>query len=127
MGKWCGIPRERGERYMNRIVFAVLSMLLMSALLVNAASRPAAGTLKGTIVRTESDQGSLFFLRVKSNHKMYQFRLSDARIDDGNSSAMVAGKRVIIKYKNLQKSEMDDFYTADALTVKVLNKGKKKR
>jgi hypothetical protein len=92
----------------------------MSVPATQAASLSPSGVVEGVIIQTRSDVAGLFSIWLRIDGRMHEFMIKDARIARGDQSTLFAGVPVRIQYRHLEHSEMDDFFTADAVTVIVL-------
>jgi hypothetical protein len=106
--------------YMTRILLVFLSILMLTVPAAQASSLSPSGVVEGVIIQTRSDVAGLFSIWLKDDDKMHEFMVKDARIVGGDQSTLVPGVTVRIQYSHLEPSEMDDFFTADAVTVTVL-------
>ncbi|HZD40973.1 MAG TPA: hypothetical protein VE131_09645 [Terriglobales bacterium] len=78
------------------------------------------GTVKGIVDRTELDRGKLYSVWCKVGGRMHEFMIDGAKFIGGSNSDLQKGAAVQIKFKNREHSEMDDFFTANAITIKIL-------
>jgi len=104
------------------LALLILSVVLLTSFTANAQRpKPGSGTATGVVDRTELSGGRVEYLWMKAGGFMYEFNIAKAAITGGNiSDISVKGTRVTISYRKLAHSEMDDFYTGDALTINVL-------
>ncbi|HZF38538.1 MAG TPA: hypothetical protein VE715_06930 [Blastocatellia bacterium] len=104
------------------IVILTVTMIPLIANAQHANKPPRSGALTGVINRTESDMNGLYSVWIRVNGKMYEFRIEKARVTGGSKSDLLReGISVRINYRGLEHSEMDDFYTAEAVTITIRN------
>lgn len=110
------------------MILALAMFLAVPAANGQKAARPRAGsgTVTGIVDRPEKSEGRIEYLWVKANGFTYFFNIARAKLVGGNlSTVAAAGTRLIITYQKLAHSEMDDFYTGDAVAVTVQGSGAK--
>ena len=112
---------------MNIIMF-LLSLILLASV-VFAESRhesiPRSGSVRGVIEKAESDVNGLFSIWFKvRGKKMHEFLMYNAKITGGSKAELQPGTHVQVRFINREQSEMDAFYTADAVEIRILKKSK---
>ncbi|MBI5848679.1 MAG: hypothetical protein HZB31_12180 [Nitrospirae bacterium] len=119
--------RRRNIKVIKRIHLRAASILLLLVTLASAASTadnlPRSGTVKGIIERTESDNEGLFSIWIIVDGRMHEFLSREARVTDCSAEDISKGQHVRVSFKDREHSEMDDFFTAKALTIKVIRPG----
>ena len=112
-----------GKETIIGAAFIVIALLAMPAWLnAQVGSLPASGTVEGLVDRIESDMHGLFSVWLKVHGRIHEFVIGDARIKGGGKTSIEKGTMVRIEYRNLEHSEMDDSFTANAVTITVLEK-----
>ncbi|MBA4371603.1 MAG: hypothetical protein C0402_01935 [Thermodesulfovibrio sp.] len=105
----------------NLLVFLLFAaMCVCSASAQDSSERKSSGVCSGVIERAVLDKNGLFSLWLRIQGKMHEFVVTGAEVIGGEKSDLGKGKSVRIRYRNLEHSEMDDFYTADAREVTIL-------
>jgi uncharacterized protein DUF5991 len=104
------------------VVFLFVTIISLTVDAQRMNRLPRTGTVTGVINRTESDINGLFSVWMKVGGKMYEFTLAKTRIIGGSKSDLQKkGISVRIIYRGLEHSEMDDFYSGEAMTITILN------
>jgi hypothetical protein len=105
---------------MRRRVFLTTFLALLPTATI-AAEKPRSGAVIGAIEEVESGSTGVGTIWLRHDGIRVAFSLKHARIVNGQKSQLSAGVRVKVRYKGLELSEMDLYYTAEAIVVDILN------
>ena len=100
----------------------LFTQLVLAALSAGADAWPARGTAQGAIIGTVDDRGAVFSIRMRVSSKVHEFLLEGAEVRGGSRSDLIEGTSVRVVFTNREHSEMDDFFTARAVTVTILKR-----